>query len=586
MSRMKMSPTMRTKIGSSGPTAAVVSVFLVGLVALVAAGLLAVSPPAGAAVPARAAPGGAPPPGIFATGDRCMACHNGLTTPAGEDVSIGTDWRASMMAQAARDPYWQASVRRETVDHPAAAAAIESECATCHMPMAHTMTEAAGGTPGVFVHLPVVGGVAGGGALAPLAVDGVSCALCHQVGPERLGTRESFVGGFVVDTVTPPGERPIFGPFAVEPGLERIMRSAVDFRPIESRHVQSSELCATCHTLFTHALGPGGEVVGELPEQVPYLEWRHSAYRESMSCQSCHMPVVASDTAISSVLGEPRTGFSRHVFRGGNFFMPRLLARYRAELGVVALPLELETTARRTAEHLQKSAARVTVESLERTPDGRLELAVVVENLAGHKLPTAYPSRRAWLHVTVKAGKRTVFESGALAPDGSIEGNDNDADGSRYEPHYRVIDTPDEVAIYEAILADPDGAVTTGLLRAVGFAKDNRLLPDGFDKATAGDDVAVHGGARDDEDFAGGGDRVVYRIDPGDRWGREITVEAELWYQPIGFRWARNLEPVPGAEPARFVAAFDAMAEGSGIVLARGTATLPARSDAAGAAAP
>lgn len=38
------------------------------------------------------------------------------------------------------------------------------------------------------------------------------------------------------------------------------------------RHLQSSELCATCHTLYTHALGPGGEVIGELPEQVPYLE--------------------------------------------------------------------------------------------------------------------------------------------------------------------------------------------------------------------------------------------------------------------------------------------------------------------------
>ena len=67
--------------------------------------------------------------------------------------------------------------------------------------------------------------------------------------------------------------------------------------------LQSSELCATCHTLYTKALGPEGEVVGELPEQVPFLEWQHSDYREERNCQSCHMPVVEDSSAIASVLG-------------------------------------------------------------------------------------------------------------------------------------------------------------------------------------------------------------------------------------------------------------------------------------------
>ena len=30
----------------------------------------------------------------------------------GEDISIGFAWRASMMANSSRDPYWQAGVRR------------------------------------------------------------------------------------------------------------------------------------------------------------------------------------------------------------------------------------------------------------------------------------------------------------------------------------------------------------------------------------------------------------------------------------------------------------------------------------------
>ena len=49
---------------------------------------------------------------LFLTSDNCMACHNGLYTSTGDDVSIGFDWRGTMMASAARDPYWQASVRR------------------------------------------------------------------------------------------------------------------------------------------------------------------------------------------------------------------------------------------------------------------------------------------------------------------------------------------------------------------------------------------------------------------------------------------------------------------------------------------
>ncbi|HWR50399.1 MAG TPA: hypothetical protein VN428_04805, partial [Bryobacteraceae bacterium] len=71
---------------------------------------------------------GAPQAGpTFQTSDRCLACHNGLTTPRGEDVSIGFEWRASIMANSSRDPYWQASVRRETIDHGESKAAIEDE---------------------------------------------------------------------------------------------------------------------------------------------------------------------------------------------------------------------------------------------------------------------------------------------------------------------------------------------------------------------------------------------------------------------------------------------------------------------------
>ena len=60
---------------------------------------------------------------------------------------------------------------------------------------------------------------------------------------------------------------------------------------------------------------------------------------------------------MSSVLGEPRPGLSRHAFIGGNFFMLRMLNRFRDELGVVAQPVELEATARATIRQLQTETA-------------------------------------------------------------------------------------------------------------------------------------------------------------------------------------------------------------------------------------
>src|SRR5882672_10237409 len=116
----------------------------------------------------------------FQTSDRCVACHNGLTSPAGEDISIGFDWRASMMANSSRDPYWQASVRRESIDHPESKAAIEDECSVCHMPIPRYEAKLRGQHGGVFSHLPFAADDASGRQ----AADGVSCSVCHQIGTQ------------------------------------------------------------------------------------------------------------------------------------------------------------------------------------------------------------------------------------------------------------------------------------------------------------------------------------------------------------------------------------------------------------------
>ncbi|HEX7236123.1 MAG TPA: hypothetical protein VF405_04115 [Gammaproteobacteria bacterium] len=505
----------------------------------------------------------------FVPSSQCIACHAQLTAPSGEDISIGLDWRSTIMANSARDPYWHAAVRREVTDHPSAQEAIEDKCSTCHMPMARFDAAAAGGQGKVFANLP---------AAAPgheLAADGVSCTVCHQISAENLGEHASFDGGFRIEAAT--GTRVVFGPHDVEAGRQTVMRSAATFRPTMGTHIQRSELCATCHTLFTTALDDAGRAIGSLPEQVPYQEWLHSDYRATNSCQSCHMPEVAAETPITSVLGQPRPNVSQHTFRGANAFMLDILRRSRGELGVKALPLELEAAAAETRSFLRDRAATLAIATAQRTAAG-LELAFDVQSTTGHKLPTAYPSRRAWLHVVVRdASGRTVFESGAARSDGSIAGNDNDADAARFEPHYDIVTAPDQVQIYEAIMVDSSDAVTTGLLHGVRFIKDNRLLPRGFDKTTAEPDFAVRGAAADDADFVGGGDRVRYRVALPAGVRAPLAVEAELLYQSISYRWAENLRGYDAAETQRFGRYYAENAGASALVVAAASATIAGR---------
>jgi hypothetical protein len=510
---------------------------------------------------------------LFTTSDNCIACHNVLVTPEGEDVSIGASWRSTMMANSARDPYWQAGVRRETIDHPTHSAAIQDECAECHMPMSTQISRASGGRGEVFAYLPF--NKANGTEIQKFAADSISCTVCHQISNERLGTRESFNGEFVMKPTPPDGTRVIFGPYQIDAGRKTIMRSVTGFVQAQGAHIQQSELCATCHTLYTQAFSPTGQVIGSLPEQMNFQEWQHSDYsktQSAQSCQSCHMPEVKGATRIASVLGDFRDGLNRHLFVGGNAFMVRMLNRYRADLGVVATSSELEATAKATVRQLQEDTATLSIARSE-LAGTMLNVDVSVRNLTGHKFPTGYPARRTWLHFTVRDGDgRTVFESGAVNDRGLIAGNDNDADATKYEPHYDRITSADQVQIYEPVMGDPNDVPTTGLLTATHYLKDNRLLPRGFDKATADKDIGVYGAAMQDSDFAGGGDVVHYAVPVPARAG-PFVVSVELLYQPIGFRWAHNLEKYDAPEPKRFLNYFNEMSSSSSVVVAKVSTT-------------
>ena len=98
------------------------------------------------------------------------------------------------MANASRDPYWQGSVRRESMDHPESKQAIEDECSICHVPAVRMSDRDAGRHTQVFSRLPLQKFPNGDRA----AADGVTCSVCHQIENTGLGTDATFVGNVVI----------------------------------------------------------------------------------------------------------------------------------------------------------------------------------------------------------------------------------------------------------------------------------------------------------------------------------------------------------------------------------------------------
>jgi hypothetical protein len=87
-------------------------------------------------------------------------------------------------------------------------------------------------------------------------------------------------------------------------------------------------------------------------------------------------------------------------------------------------------------------------------------------------------------------------------------------------------------------------------------------------------DVAVQGQAVRDGNFLAPQDRIAYRI-PIDASAGPLHVRAELWYQPIAYRWAQNLREQDAAEIERFTRYYEAMSRHSGIMLTMDQGTVP-----------
>lgn len=492
----------------------------------------------------------------FATSRECALCHSNspnataMRDAAGNEIAPFNLWQGTMMANASRDPLWRAVMSAEIAATPDARGVIEDECMRCHAPMASEAQRAQLQDARVDLltntETPV----------NQLALDGVSCTVCHQIDPANLGTEESWSGGFVIE-----GGRKIYGPH--ENPATGPMQAHVNYTPTYAPHVTESKLCATCHTVFTHALDENGDVASEerFPEQTAYLEWQNSSFNaeelgdEGRNCQSCHMPtvdengnVIETRIARSPPGGDffidPRKPFGRHLFVGANTLMPEVMKDMRTVLNPQATDAAFDATIALAKQRLEYETAQLFVADAA-FEGGRVAFDVNVHNEVGHKFPTGFPARRAWLHVRVldDAGD-VLFESGAWNERGRIvAGNGEILDVEKaaggFEPHHDVVTREDEVQIYESVMADVNGERTPLLLRAERHLKDNRLLPLGFTADFDGyDAIKPRGEAGSDASFLGGQDTVRFEVDVD---GTPARVEAELVYQTLGSRFAMDL---------------------------------------------
>jgi len=220
--------------------------------------------------------------------------------------------------------------------------------------------------------------------------------------------------------------------------------------------------------------------------------------------------------------------------------MLKLLKANREALGITATDAQFDSTIMRSRKLLQQRTLDVSLTLNDRSDDTAY-YAVRLTNRAGHRFPSGYPSRRAFItFVVVDAVGDTVFKSGLLRSDHEVEGHD-----VGYEPHYDVIRSTDQVQIYELVMGDVNNNVTTVLERAKSPLKDNRLVPLGFSTSHPSyDTTRIAGVPASDLDFnrgalgeeGSGTDIVRYHI-PLNGNSNSLRAIAKVYYQPVPPGW-------------------------------------------------
>jgi len=366
-----------------------------------------------------------------------------------------------------------------------------------------------------------------------LARDGISCMVCHQISDQGLGTEPGYTGNFVTDK---PGT--VVGPYASDEVITKPMQNALNITPEFGAQIQNSDMCGSCHNILLPTFNndgsphphtaPNGQVVTATYEQTTHLEWVNSDFSKKdsfKSCQNCHMPtefnvgdtynklqdmkianIESSDFAPTThrlpnkdITLTPRDTFSRHSLHGLNVFLNEMFQQFPMLLGLRQMDYMINSNVQPALitgrdsmiEMATNETAKVHIKDLKWSKDNRLNVAVEIENLTGHFLPSGVGFRRVFIETVAydKSGE-ILWASGrsndlgvilAGATDTPLVTEKGGQGQSAYQPHHQLIDKQTQAQIYQEIIQDSDGHNTTSFLRRVTDKKDNRIRGKGFD---------------------------------------------------------------------------------------------------------
>ncbi|MFI5218165.1 MAG: T9SS type A sorting domain-containing protein [Bacteroidia bacterium] len=485
----------------------------------------------------------------FLPATSCYGCHGpdsaGLANinEDGIDVNLFDRWESTMMANSARDPFWRAKVSHEILVNPAHANELQNSCTSCHAPM---------GRYNAFYH-----GIANYGlidlATDSLGADGVSCASCHTIDPSVGSTYSGIIPYDTTRNIYGPFTNPVQGPMQLYEG----------YTPLFSTHMDQSRVCSSCHTLITQTVDTNGVYTGgTFVEQATYQEYLNSNFpADTIKCQTCHMPHL--DDAIIIANGQaalqPRFPFNQHMFVGANSFMLTMIKDNKAQLGIITDDWKFDSTIFATNIMLTEKSIAFDLQLDSATNDTGY-FKVRIENKAGHKFPSGYPSRRAVVQfIVTDAPGDTVFKSGTFTNDYRVTG-----ETLQFEPHHNNINQSDIPQIYEMVMGDVNNNFTSVLERGAVLLKDNRIPPGGFTTThSAYDTVKISNDALADDDFnkvntveGSGVDLVHYRVPVATAVGN-LSIYARVYYQAVPPKWVDELFTYSSAEIDSFQNMFN-----------------------------
>jgi len=327
------------------------------------------------------------------------------------------EWSGSMHSLAFKDPVYQGELNKavKAVGHE-----ISRQCEGCHTPAGVVTGEIKG--PGIS-------------GLSAMAVNGVSCDICHSVSGVthwQTPSHEPENGSFILTPGVDGKEGPTLikrGPFKLGDGCGGGFHECAD----SSLHLRA-DLCASCHHVYHYD--------AHFPLEASYREWKSGPYaQKEILCQDCHMVDLQTFKRVSETFYKPVRSEYQHVFNGANYLLYFLAAGAETKAGNNDEAANLMKKYEMAVERL-KLAADLEISPLYQNK--RLaEIKVRVKNVrAGHNLPTSLTNvRQMWLEITARDEKGAiVLQSGAVGSDGSLPENTRlfNSDGMGNDFHFSV----------------------------------------------------------------------------------------------------------------------------------------------------